>query len=73
MNIHQKTETTIVLTSEDVQNIVKEYLETKGYKIDEIYPQTKTVYTDHMDSYGSVEFSGFRIKANTLDGKKILN
>lgn len=73
MKIHQKTETTIVLTSEDVQNIVKEYLETKGYKIDEIYPQTKTVYSDHMDSYGNVEFSGFRIKANTLDEKKILN
>ena len=73
MNIHQKTETTIVLTSEDVQNIVKEYLETKGYKIDEIYPQTKTVYANDMDSYGDVEFSGFRIKANTLDEKKILN
>ena len=73
MKIQQKTETTIVLTSEDVQCIVKEYLESKGYKIDDIYPQTKTVYTDHMDTYGRVDFDGFKIKANTLDGIKILN
>lgn len=73
MNISQKTETTIVLTSEDVQCIVKEYLESKGYKIDNIYPQIKTVYTDHMDSYGREEFNGFTIKANTLDGIKILD
>ena len=72
MKIQQKTETTIVLTSEDVQCIVKEYLESKGYKIDDIYPQIKTVYTDHMD-YGGEEFDGFKIKADTLSGVNILD
>ena len=60
MKIEEKMETTIVLTSEDVQDIVKQYLENEGYVIDGIYPKTK-------DHEGCMNFDGFRIKANIIN------
>jgi molybdopterin-guanine dinucleotide biosynthesis protein A len=67
MKIEEKMETTIVLTSEDVQDIVKQYLENEGYVIDGIYPQTKRTYIDHTDHEGCMDFDGFRIKANIIN------
>jgi len=73
MKIQEKIETTIILTADDIKNIVKEYLETKGYKIkiDEIYPQiSKTEYDDLLICHEY--FDGFKIKANSSSETKTI-
>ena len=65
MEIKQTTKTDISLTSEDVEQIVKEYLESKGYTIESIYAKTKVVYED-MGEWSSTKFDGFNIVADKL-------
>jgi hypothetical protein len=64
MGIQQRTETTIVLTSMDVQHIVKEYLENQGYVVSGIYSKIKTEYDNGYDTH---KFDGFRVVADVFD------
>jgi predicted CoA-binding protein len=68
MEIQLKTQTTVVVSAQDVEQIVTEYLENHGYTVCSIYPQIKTVYT--AGDYPSEEFDGFRIIANVTEIKK---
>jgi len=64
MEIKTTTKTQIILTADDVKEIVTKYLLDKGYVVDTYYPTVKTVYSDVQDQYGTETFSGITIGAN---------
>lgn len=64
MDIRVKQVTTIKLTKDDISQIIKEHLATKGYNVDSIRFDFGTAYTDHMDSYGTTELEGATLEAN---------
>lgn len=69
MEINTTTTTSIILSANDVEEIVRGHLKSKGFEVNSYYPDIKMVYTDHLDTYGTQTFNGVRIIANTKDNK----
>ena len=65
MEVSTITKTTIKLSAEDVKEIVREHLKSKGFEIDTYSENIQTVYDDHMDHYGTETFMGITVVANT--------
>lgn len=64
MEIQTTTLTSIKLSAKDVQEIITEYLQNKGFTIEQYSTKIKTVYDGGMGDYGSEEFAGIDITAN---------
>jgi hypothetical protein len=63
MEIQTTTLTSIKLSAKDVQEIVTEYLQNKGFTIEQYSPRWKTSYDSEFDP-GTEEFAGIDITAN---------
>jgi hypothetical protein len=65
MKATKTSKTEVVLTRNDIEYIIKEYLEMKHLTVDSLSPQIKTVYDGCMGDPGTDEFTGYKIIANT--------
>lgn len=65
MKATQTSKTTIVLSREELEEIVKQHLEMKHLTVDSMYPRIETVHDGSMGDSETEEFRGYRIVANT--------
>jgi hypothetical protein len=63
MEIQTTTQTSIKLSAKDVQEIVTEYLQNKGFTVEQYSTRFKTSYGSEFDP-GTEEFDGVSITAN---------
>lgn len=64
MEITTTTQTKIIISHTDIQDIVTNYLKEKGYEINNYQPIIKTIYDGTMNDLGTEEFMGIEIMAN---------
>jgi hypothetical protein len=63
MEIQTTTLTSIKLTAKDVQEIITEYLQNKGFKVEQYSTRFTTFYGSEFDP-GTEEFAGVDVLAN---------
>ncbi len=56
--MQHRTETTIMLTPDDVEKIVKEYIENQGHTVSFMHPKVTSRYDMGYDTH---EFDGFKV------------
>jgi len=69
MEVNTVTKTTIKLSAEEVKEIIRQHLKSKGFEMDSYSTNIQTVYENSMDQYGTETFTGVTVVANTLEKK----